>query len=88
MGLTFGSTAHGAGRRLSRTAAREKYDGSSLRSSLRAEQGIHIAATSDTTIAEEAPGVYKDVDAVVAASEAVGIASPVARCRPVCNVKG
>ena len=88
MGLTFGSAAHGAGRRLSRTAARDEYDGSSLRSSLLAEQGIHIAATSDTTIAEEAPGVYKDVDAVVAATDAVGIASPVARCRPVCNVKG
>ena len=88
MGLTFGSTAHGAGRRLSRTAARNKYDGSSLRSSLLSEQGIHIAATTDATIAEEAPGVYKDVDAVVASSDAVGIASPVARCRPVCNVKG
>ena len=88
MHLSFGSTAHGAGRRLSRTAARERFDGAALRSQLRTQQGIHIAATTDATVAEEAPAVYKDIDAVVAASDAVGIARPVARMHPVCNVKG
>jgi tRNA-splicing ligase RtcB len=88
MHLSFGSTAHGAGRRMSRTAARERFDGAALRSRLQAEQGVHIAATTDATVAEEAPAVYKDVDAVVAASDAVGIATAVARMRPVCNVKG
>jgi len=88
MHLSFGSTAHGAGRRLSRTAARERFDGAALRSELRTQQGIHIAATTDATVAEEAPAVYKDIDAVVAASDAVGIARPVARMHPVCNVKG
>jgi len=88
MHLSFGSTAHGAGRRMSRTAARERFDGAALRSRLQADEGVHIAATTDATIAEEAPAVYKDVDAVVAASDAVGIATAVARMRPVCNVKG
>ena len=88
MWLSFGSTAHGAGRRMSRTAARERFDGAALRSTLQAEQGIHIAATTEATIAEEAPAVYKDVDGVVATSDAVGIATAVARMRPVCNVKG
>jgi len=88
MHLSFGSTAHGAGRRMSRTAARKRFDGAVLRAQLESEQGIHIAATTEATVAEEAPAVYKDVDAVVAASDAVGIATTVARMRPVCNVKG
>ena len=73
---------------MSRTAARKRFDGAVLRAQLESEQGIHIAATTEATVAEEAPAVYKDVDAVVAASDAVGIATAVARMRPVCNVKG
>ena len=87
MELTFGSTAHGAGRLMSRTQAKNEYWGGDVQDELEGQQ-VYVKAQSGATIAEEAPGVYKDVDAVVAVSDALGIGDKVARTFPVCNVKG
>jgi len=87
MELTFGSTAHGAGRLKSRTQAKSDYDADDLQQGLRGE-GVFVKARSGETVAEEAPGAYKDVDEVVRVSDALGIGTKVARMRPVANVKG
>jgi len=88
MGLTFGSTAHGAGRLMSRTQAKKEYWGETVRDELREQQHVYVKAQSGATVAEEAPGVYKDVDEVVRVSDALGIGDKVARTYPVCNIKG
>ena len=86
--LTFGSTAHGAGRVMSRTQAKQEFWGGDVQTELREQQKIYVKAESGATIAEEAPGVYKDVDEVVRVSDALGIGDKVARTFPVCNIKG
>ena len=88
MELTFGSTAHGAGRLMSRTQAKKDYWGEDVQQELRDRQQIYVKAQSGATVAEEAPGVYKDVDEVVRVSDALGIGDKVARTFPVCNIKG
>ncbi|MFB6102837.1 MAG: RtcB family protein [Haloplanus sp.] len=88
MGLTFGSTAHGAGRTMSRTQAKSKFWGGTVQDELRQQEHIYVKAQSGATVAEEAPGVYKDVDEVVRVSDALGIGDRVARTYPVCNIKG
>jgi tRNA-splicing ligase RtcB len=85
---TFGSTAHGAGRLMSRTQAKNEFWGEDVRDDLREQNEIYVKAQSGATIAEEAPGVYKDVDEVVRVSDALGIGDKVARTYPVCNIKG
>jgi tRNA-splicing ligase RtcB len=85
---TFGSTAHGAGRLMSRTQAKQEYWGEDVVDDLREQDQIHIRAESGATVAEEAPGVYKSVDEVVRVSDALGIGDRVARTYPVCNIKG
>nr|WP_225335930.1 RtcB family protein [Halomicrobium urmianum] len=85
---TFGSTAHGAGRLMSRTEAKSKYWGGDVQDDLRDQQRIYVKAQDGATIAEEAPGVYKDVDEVVRVSDALGIGDRVARTFPICNIKG
>jgi len=85
---TFGSTAHGAGRVMSRTAAKQEYWGETVQDELRDQDHIYVKAQSGATVAEEAPGVYKDVDEVVRVSDALGIGDKVARTFPVCNIKG
>jgi tRNA-splicing ligase RtcB len=85
---TFGSTAHGAGRVMSRTQAKQEFWGEDVRDDLRETHQVYVKAQSGATVAEEAPGVYKDVDEVVRVSEALGIGAPVARTFPVCNIKG
>ena len=87
MHATFGSTCHGAGRRLSRRAAQREVDAPRLQESLEA-RGIHIQAGSMKGIAEEAPAAYKDVDLVVETVHRAGIARKVARLRPVAVIKG
>jgi tRNA-splicing ligase RtcB len=87
MAETFGSTAHGAGRLMSRTQAKQEFWGGDVQDDLRGQQ-VYVKASSGATIAEEAPGVYKDVDEVVRVSETLGIGDRVARTFPVCNVKG
>jgi tRNA-splicing ligase RtcB len=85
---TFGSTAHGAGRLMSRTQAKDEYWGETVQDELRERQQVYVKAQSGATVAEEAPGVYKDVDEVVRVSDALGIGDRVARTFPICNIKG
>jgi len=88
MDLTFGSTAHGAGRLMSRTQAKQEFWGETVQDELREQNHVYVKAQSGATVAEEAPGVYKDVDEVVRVSDALGIGDKVARTYPVCNIKG
>jgi len=88
MDLTFGSTAHGAGRLMSRTQAKNEYWGGDVQQQLEEQDQIYVKAQSGATVAEEAPGVYKDVDEVVRVSDELGIGDKVARTFPVCNIKG
>jgi tRNA-splicing ligase RtcB len=86
-GEAFHSTCHGAGRAMSRTAARRRTSGRALRREL-AAAGIEVRAGSDRGLAEEAAFSYKDVDAVVETVERGGLARRVARLVPVGVVKG
>jgi len=86
--LSFGSTAHGAGRLMSRTQAKNEFWGEDVQDRLEKHNAIYVRAESGATVAEEAPGVYKDVDEVVEVSDALGIGDKVARTFPVCNIKG
>jgi tRNA-splicing ligase RtcB len=87
MSESFGTTCHGAGRRLSRHAALKQVHGRELQDKLE-EEGIHIEAGSSRGLAEEAPLAYKDVDEVCDVVHRAGIARKVARLRPVIVVKG
>jgi tRNA-splicing ligase RtcB len=87
MKRTFGSCCHGAGRMLSRAAAKRQVRGEKLRSELE-EDGIVIRAGSLAGLAEEAPQAYKNVDRVVRIVEAAGLARIVARLEPLAVVKG
>ncbi|MHA2177031.1 MAG: RtcB family protein [Candidatus Thorarchaeota archaeon] len=87
MDLTWGSTAHGAGRFMSRSRAKKQFFGKEVQSKL-ANEGIIVKATKGIVIAEEAPGAYKDVDEVVRVSDSVGIATKAVRLRPIGVIKG
>jgi tRNA-splicing ligase RtcB len=87
MERSFGTVCHGAGRRLSRTAARKRVKGGDLRRQLE-EQGIAVRSPSNRGLAEEAPFAYKEVDKVVEVVERAALAVRVARLRPVGVVKG
>lgn len=84
---TFGSSAHGAGRVLSRRQALKRHRGSEVISSL-SERGILVKSASKRTVAEEAPDAYKDVDDVVNVINRAGIARKVSRQIPKGVVKG
>ena len=84
---SFGSSCHGAGRRMSRTEAKRRVSGDALKEELKA-RGIAIVAGSLPGLAEEAPQAYKDVEEVVSVVHGAGIAKKVARLRPVAVVKG
>ncbi len=84
---TFGSTCHGAGRVLSRTAAIKKHPSQAVRRALEA-QGIVVRATGRDTLAEEAPDAYKDIDRVVEVCHEAGLSRKVARLRPLAVIKG
>ncbi len=87
MGLTFGSTAHGAGRMMSRSAAKRKFWGGDIKTALE-KRGIVIRSASTMVLAEEADPAYKNVDLVADVSDKVGIATKVARLVPLAVVKG
>ncbi|WP_254566908.1 RtcB family protein [Oscillatoria sp. HE19RPO] len=84
---SFFSTAHGSGRTMSRTKARKQWNGEQLQKDMQ-KQGIYIRTTSWRGLAEEAGGAYKDVDAVVKATELAGLSKRVVRLVPIGNVKG
>ena len=84
MDETFGSTAHGAGRILSRSKAKKDFE---ITEDLES-RGIKIKATSKHVIEEEAPGAYKDVDSVVRVSDSTGIAKLVVKVKPLSVCKG
>jgi tRNA-splicing ligase RtcB len=87
MELTFGSTAHGAGRMMSRSAAKRKYWGRDIKIALE-KRGIVVRAASAVVLAEEADSAYKNVDVVAEVSDKVGIATKVARLVPIAVIKG
>ncbi|NCA68887.1 MAG: RtcB family protein [Sphingobacteriia bacterium] len=83
----FASACHGAGRSMSRHQATRRWQGREVVDDL-AARGILIRSPSLRGVAEEAPGAYKDVDAVVDAAEAAGLAKKVARMVPLICIKG
>jgi tRNA-splicing ligase RtcB len=85
--LSFGSTAHGAGRTMSRSAAKRTHTVEGVRRSLESK-GIYIKSLTKDGLVEETPDAYKDVDAVVDVSHSLGIATKVARLVPLGVVKG
>ncbi len=85
--LSFGSTAHGAGRVMSRHEAKRRFRGEKIKQELE-EKGIELRSTSLQGVAEEASQAYKDVDEVVRVSHQVGIGQLVARVVPVGVMKG
>ena len=84
---TFGSTCHGAGRRMSRHKAKKAARGRDLMGEM-AEHGVVVMAAGMRTVAEEMPEAYKDVAEVVDVVERAGISRKVARLRPLGVIKG
>ncbi len=87
MRVSFGSTCHGAGRRMSRTQAKASVRGKSIVQEME-KRGVLVASASHKTLAEEIPEAYKDVSEVVSVVHDAGIARKVARLTPVAVVKG
>jgi len=86
-GRAFSSACHGAGRQMSRTQALKRWHGRKVVDELE-ERGIIVRSPSMRGVAEEAPGAYKDVRAVVEAAEQAGLARIVARLQPLVCIKG
>ena len=87
MNLSFGSTAHGAGRTMSRSKARRNFTEDDVKKSLN-DKGIFIKALTRDGVVEETPQAYKDVDSVVNVSHNLGIATKVAKLVPIGVIKG
>lgn len=87
MDLTFGSTAHGAGRVMSRSKAKRTFWGGDVKKKMKRD-GTYVKSHSDVTLAEEAAGAYKNIDKVADVSDRVGIATKVARLVPIGVTKG
>ena len=87
MDASFGSTAHGAGRMMSRTKARRNFTEDQVKKSLN-DKGIFIKSLTRDGVVEETPEAYKDVDAVVNVSHELGIATKVAKLVPIGVIKG
>ena len=87
MDLSFGSTAHGAGRTMSRSKARRNFTEDNVKKSLN-DKGIFIKALTRDGVVEETPEAYKDVDSVVNVSHNLGIATKVAKLVPIGVIKG
>jgi tRNA-splicing ligase RtcB len=84
---TFGSTAHGSGRTMSRTAAKKQVNGGELQKSME-KRGIYVKAATYDGLAEEAGMAYKDISEVVDTMDRAGISKKVAALRPIGNIKG
>jgi tRNA-splicing ligase RtcB len=87
MELAYGSACHGAGRNMSRRQATRQWQGNQVIQQL-ADRGIIIRSPSKRGVAEEAPGAYKDVGAVVNSAEDAGLARRVAKLEPLICIKG
>jgi len=87
MDVSFGSTAHGAGRMMSRSAAKRRFWGKDVKRALE-QRGIIVRAASFAGLAEEADPAYKNVDKVAEVSDKVGIATRVVRLLPMGVAKG
>ncbi|MGE3843302.1 MAG: RtcB family protein [Vicinamibacterales bacterium] len=87
MAQTFGTTCHGAGRRLSRTAAKRGRTAAGVKRELEA-LGVLVRSETRDGLLEEVPDAYKDVDAVIDVVHGVGLARKVARLRPMGVIKG
>ena len=87
MQKTFGSSAHGAGRAMSRKKALSSFRGETIQQEL-LKKGIHSKATGDDSFAEEAPAAYKDVEEVINSVHGSGISLKVCRLEPVGVIKG
>lgn len=87
MQKTFGSTAHGSGRTMSRTKAKKMVRGKDLQSKMK-EKGIYVKTASFSGLAEEAGFAYKDISEVVNAVSLADISQPVASFKPLGNIKG
>lgn len=87
MDVAFGSSCHGAGRKMSRTYAKKHIYGAELRLELEG-RGIVICSDSDPGLAEEAPQAYKDIEDVVDTVQGAKLARKVARLKPLAVVKG
>ena len=83
----FSSACHGAGRRVSRHQAVKRWHGRQIIDEL-AQRGIIVRSPSSRGVAEEAPGAYKDTEAVIDAAHAAGLARKVATLQPVICIKG
>jgi tRNA-splicing ligase RtcB len=84
---TFGSSCHGAGRRMSRGAAIRASKGRSIQRELR-DKGVFALARGRNGLEEEQPDAYKDVNEVVSVLHEAGISAKVARLRPIGVIKG
>ncbi|MDP1694377.1 MAG: RtcB family protein [Candidatus Woesearchaeota archaeon] len=87
MDETFGSTAHGSGRTMSRTAAKNTIDGKELQKNME-KKGIYVRTTSYSGLAEEAGAAYKEITDVLDTLNKSGISKSVVLLRPIGNVKG
>jgi tRNA-splicing ligase RtcB len=84
---TFGSTAHGSGRTMSRTAAKRSVRGNELQRRM-LQHGIYVRAATMEGLAEEAGVAYKDISQVVETMDRAGISKKVVALRPIGNIKG
>ncbi len=84
---TFGSTAHGSGRTMSRTQAKREVRGAELQRKM-LDRGIYVKAATMDGLAEEAGMAYKDISDVVETMDRAGISKKVAALRPIGNIKG
>ena len=84
---TFGTTAHGSGRTMSRTQAKKQVRGEQLQKDMQ-KRGIYVKAVSMSGLAEEAGLAYKDINEVVDSLNKAGISKPVCSFKPIGNIKG
>ena len=84
---TWSTTAHGSGRTMSRTRAKQLYRGEQLQRDMES-RGIYVKTTSYAGLAEEAGGAYKDIDLVIETAHNAGISRKVVKLVPIGNVKG
>ncbi len=87
MEKSFGSTAHGSGRTMSRRKAKRTIRGDELQRNME-KRGIYVRAASMSGLAEEAGAAYKDIDEVIRSVAKAGISQPIVRLKPIGNIKG